>query len=812
MQCILCEKPSAAKNYSLALGGRTGTFNGKQYTIVNSVGHIFGMVQDMEKQVKDSSLAEKYTKWDVNNLPWHKDDLKFKRALNPDMKKVYADIKAVAEKCDEIVIATDNDPTGEGELLAWEIIEAMNLKGKKYYRSFHVDESKKEIQKAMMNLKYLGTDSSNDPDYKKATFRSKWDFMSMQFTRVFTKLGDGRSVLRQGRLKSYMVWAVGEQIRKASNYEKIPYYTNKFKDENGNIYTSDKEPQLEKKEQVNTSKYHLSAVVVDSKTIKYGAPASLYDLSLLSSSLAPLGFPSKLVLDTYQKMYEDRNSDGEAIVSYPRTEDKTITPEQFNDFLKIADRVADLVGVDKSLLTHRTPRKTHVSASGSHGANRPTGNVPASMQELERKYGKCGVMIYKFLARNALAMLCEDYKYEHQTGHIKDFPDFKGQVNIPIDLGYKKIFDDSKGNTDGTEPSENSTSKNAEGAAIRGAKPLGTEAEPFIFEGFPPKPSMPTAKWLANLLKKNDVGTGATRTSIYAEVTNDSAKYPLLIDKKGKITMTPYGEMSYHLLKGTHIGDVKLTEQLQDQMRQVAKGANPDAFLDEMEQLVLDDIKQVELNAKEAGFTQASAGAASSNFVDGCKCPSCGGRIISGKSYYFCESGKEKKCGFVIKKQFNGAKITDNDIKTLCSGKPTRELKMHSEAKNKDYKARLKFDKKQSKIVMQFDSVSNSSQTNVANGTSTDNKGAEDSGIMCGCCKDGKGKVWKRAGQYGTYYKCDKCGATVSESYCGNVFSKEDIEDLYMGDVVKGKFISKRKKPFIANVHLEDGKLKMEFE
>lgn len=775
MQCILCEKPSAAKNYALALGGKSGTFNGQKYIIVNSVGHIFGMIQNMEDQVKDNSLVEKYTKWDIENLPWHKDDLKFKRALKADMKKVYTDIKDVAEKCDDIIIATDNDPTGEGELLAWEIIEAMKLKGKKYYRSFHVDESKKEIQKAMMNLKYLGTDSSNDPDYKKADFRSKWDFMSMQFTRVFTKLGDGRSVLRQGRLKSYMVWAVGEQIRKATSYEKIPFYTNKFKDENGNIYTSEKEPQYDKKEDVDTTKYHTSDVVVDSKTIKYGSPVSLYDLSLLSSSLAPLGFSSKQVLEVYQKMYEDRNSDGEAIVSYPRTEDKTITPEQFNDFLKIADRVADLVGVDKSLLTHRTPRKTHVSASGSHGANRPTGNVPSSLAELEKKYGKCGVMIYKFLARNALAMLCEDYKYEHQEGHIKDYPDFKGKVNIPIDLGYKKIFNDKD-----SEPDEENT------------KELGKRGEPFVFEGFPPKPNMPTAKWLANQLKKNDVGTGATRTSIYAEVTNADAKYPLLIDTKGKITMTPYGEMSYHLLKDTHIGDVKLTESLQQQMRDVAKGADPDAYLDQIEQLIIDDIATVKRNAGENNF-KSLANAANSTTIEGCACPKCHKKIIIGKDYYFCQGRKDGDCDFVLKKVINTAKITEADIKNICNGKATRELSMYSEAKAKKYKTALKFDNEQNKVVMVF-----------AQNGSTGEK-------FCDCPKCG-GAIVKRSGQYGDYYKCDKCGFTLSGTYCGKKFSESDIKKLLKGESVKGNFKSKAGKKFSASVKLVDGKLDMTFD
>lgn len=688
MQCILCEKPSAAKNYSLALGGKSGTFNGKQYTIVNSVGHIFGMLQNMEKQVVDPDLVEKYTKWNIENLPWHKDDLKFIRALKSEMKKVYEEIKKAAEKCDEIVIATDNDPTGEGELLAWEIIIAMNLKNKKYYRSFHLDESKKEIQKAMKNLKFLGNSITsaldNDPDYKKAIFRSKWDFMSMQFTRVFTKLGDGNSVLRQGRLKSYMVWLVGEQLRKVGEYKKVPFYTNKFKDENGNIYSSDKEPLFEKKEDVPTHLYKPSTVVVDSKTIKYTAPVSLYDLSLLSSSLAPLGFNSKLVLETYQKMYEDRNSDGEAIVSYPRTEDKTITPEQFNDFLRIADRVADVVGVDKALLTHRTARKTHVSPSGSHGANRPTGNVPNSLQELEKKYGKCGVMIYKFLARNALAMLCEDYKYEHQEGHIKDYPNFKGAVNVPIELGYKKIFNENK---------EEDEKEN---------KQLGTIGTPFVHEGFPPKPTAPTAKWLAIKLKKNDVGTGATRTSIYADVTDQKAKYPLLIDTKGKITMTQYGEMSYKLLKDTHIGDVKLTEKLQEQMRQVAKGADADKFLDEMERLVVDDIQTVKNNASINGFKQLPSGSYSSKKVEGCKCPKCKKDILIGKTFYYCEGKKDNSCDFVIKKELNRAKISEEDIQKIANGKSTGSLSMYSEAKGKSYTATLKYSDKEKKIVMEF--------------------------------------------------------------------------------------------------------------
>ncbi len=114
MQCILCEKPSAMKNYSLALGGNKGTFNNEDYEIVCSVGHIFSFVKDMKEQVVDTSTSEKYEKWDIDNLPWDYTNIKFKKVLDPNKKEVFEKIKKVAEKADDIVIATDNDPTGEG--------------------------------------------------------------------------------------------------------------------------------------------------------------------------------------------------------------------------------------------------------------------------------------------------------------------------------------------------------------------------------------------------------------------------------------------------------------------------------------------------------------------------------------------------------------------------------------------------------------------------------------------------------------------------------------------------------------------------
>ena len=38
-------------------------------------------------------------------------------------------------------------------------------------------------------------------------------------------------------------------------------------------------------------------------------------------------------------------------------------------------------------------------------------------------------------------------------------------------------------------------------------------------------------KWLMKQLEKRDVGTGATRTSTYSEVTSTSTRHPLLVEQ-----------------------------------------------------------------------------------------------------------------------------------------------------------------------------------------------------------------------------------------------------------------------------------------
>lgn len=590
---ILTEKPSAGRAFGAALGGMQGTFNGENYVVVSARGHLFELAQPEEQLIGASAEEQAGMKaWNLANLPWDASRFSWKQVQIPGTADVLKALRTVLPRVDEIVIATDLDPTGEGDLIAWNIIDQLNLHGKKFSRMEFTDESPASIQKAFVNRRRV-TAMQAEGDYRKADFRNKFDFLTIQETRVATLAAGQQAVLRQGRLKSAMVKLVGDQLEAHTSYVKVPEFQNRFRDENGVLYTNPEEPRFKTPGEV-PQVYQRSRVVLDKRENKSTGPKRLLDLAGLSARLSSKGVKADQVLATYQKMYEDQ------VVSYPRTEDKTITPEQFNELLPFANQIAAVVGVDVALLTHRQPRSSHVKAAGAHGANRPGPKVPASLDALKSKYGTIAPMIYEELGRSYLAMLAEDYLYEAQEGHIEAYPAFIGRAAVPKSLGWKQVFavdkdDDKDEKKAGEEDEEN-------------AKGLGSVGEPIVYEIIPPRPEHPTMKWLMKQLEKRDVGTGATRTSTFAEVTSVKAKFPLLRESRGKITMSEYGDMSHRLLPGTRIGDLRLTEWVYGVMRAIAAGTTTaDVALAVVAGWVVEDIQTMTKNAstmkKELGLS-----------------------------------------------------------------------------------------------------------------------------------------------------------------------------------------------------------------
>lgn len=767
MICILTEKPSAAKNFATAFGGFKGTYRGQDYIIVNSVGHIFEYPDDPSFLVK-ASLADKYKNWDTKNLPWNEKDFVWKKKRRSGTKDIFDNIKEGCMKADEIIIATDNDPTGEGTLLADEILLNLNLRGKTFSRMFFEDESVKSIQKAFKNRVDIEV-LEEDPDYIKADYRSKWDYLSMQFTRIASNACKRYAVLRNGRLKSFMNTLVGDELEAYNNYKPISTYQDAFRDEEGVWYIKKDNKTYPKKEDVSLKDLHESSVIHEKPIRKSTPPPKLLDLAALSSILASLGYKAGYVKDIYQKMYND------SVVSYPRTEDSVITYEQFNDLLPNIDTIADLVGIDKIHLTHRTPRTTHVKKSATHGANRPGSNIPSSLSNLDTKYGRGASLIYKTLAVNTLTMFCEDYVYDVLSGYVKDFPDYKGSVTTPVSLGYRNIW-----STDDDEKIEE--------------KSLGNIAKPAIKEIIPKRPPYPTMKWLMKQLEKYNVGTGATRTGVYAEVTNEKAKYPLMKDDKGKITLTVYGADNYILLKNTHIGSSQLTEQLQNEMKYIAD--NPDTniydLLHNMQNYVTDDLKTMMDNSKNLKGEKMD----NINEVTEYTCPICGGAIIKKNWGYTCENRTEDgDCHFAIGNILCQREIPEEQQIKLINEGSTDIIRGFISAKGNTFNAKLIVDKEKGGTSFEF----------------AEREIEIIDGMNCPIC--GKPLTATSFGYGCSGYRTNGCRFSIG-TLCGKKLTETQVKNLLKGNSVKVRGMkSKAGKKFDAEISLvvEKGNTKFNF-
>lgn len=634
---IIAEKPSQARNFCKAFFGSErvskGVFEGSEIRVVPLRGHLYELVPP-EGQYEG---ADALRLWKLETLPW--DESRFSWEFQPRLdakgsaassREVIKNAKNKLKGCSEIVIATDDDPeTHEGSGLACEVIFNAPIRAPKYSRMYFVDESASEVKKAFRNRKTLPRDLSSWGEWQTAFFRSRWDYLAgLQETRAATIIGGGYDyVVRSGRLKSAMVVIVGDQLKAIAEYKQIPFFQNRFRDDHGVVYVNPEEPQFKERSEV-PNVYHASSVAVDSKQRKTQAPPRLMDLAGLSSVLASRGIGSREVLNLYQAMYEKQ------VVSYPRTEDKTITPEQFDELSKNVDAIARVVGIDPKLLTHRTARATHVKPKGAHGANRPGPRIPQSLDALDIEFGRGAGAIYELLARSALAMFAEDYVYERQKGHVSEYPKFVGSANVPLSDGWHAVLGRTLVDEDADENSQG----------------LGSKADPFVHEGYPPKPRKPTMKWLMGQLEKRNVGTGATRTSTYAEVTAKDGpkarkKGQLMIDSRGAISMAPAGEIAYQLLQGTNIGSLDLTERVLAQMADVAQGRiNPDATLSQIKSFVTSDIATMQENASKAGI--AGQARADVDYVEG---------VFKGSTVRF-------------KRVFSGHTFTDDEVKRLLAG------------------------------------------------------------------------------------------------------------------------------------------------
>lgn len=567
---IICEKRTAADNFVAALGGKDGMFEGDEYHIMNLYGHVLTLPQP--EKVAIPSMRESIGGFsNISSLPWKFSYFDFDKKV---VKGDFDAINKVVRECGEYlkkgyvpVIATDIDDMREGDLIGHEILNFHNYKGVRY-REEHIDETPKEIIRALKNKKVVSLD---DVSYKMALFRSSGDYLTQSLTRkatmTVTKQGyNVKFAVPVGRLQSVILYLVGSQIKAIEEYVPSSTFESRYKLDSLILSNSDVEKFKSKDLWTRGELPETTKVKKVREVPGTTKPPKPLNFSKLTSLLTKKGYKGKDVKDVYQKMYEA------GYLSYPRTADYFISPSQFEEMLPHVDTFINLLGLPVDVFTHRSLRSTHVKEGGSHGALRPGLKIPSSLDTLSN-YGELGVEIYKIVTEKFLMMFLEDTEWVRHEYETETTPVFKGSVKIVTKQGVVSDEDET------------------DEVLVSVLPDLSKEAELFIHEAKSVKPTTPTTDWLLKQLEKHNVGTPATQTQKVLEMCGDTTKP--IHEVKNKLSLTKLGWLGYETALGTTIGSIDGTKKMIEIVNRVSKGESFELLQKEFEQIVADDVEVI---------------------------------------------------------------------------------------------------------------------------------------------------------------------------------------------------------------------------
>lgn len=592
MITIINEKSSQAKNFAAALGGVQGTLPNNanlagQYAIDYAAGHLVTFKPLEEMVPKD--VIDDYLTWDYNRLPFDRTKINWQVRLNPDCggrgaKFYMTQFKRDLARSDTAIIATDLDKSGEGNLIGWEILNYCHFQGD-VYRCEHADETVNGITTAFTKLKLLRKAGGpiNDPLYRKAQARTKFDFLTIQYVRIITDEAQKISILpseyvpRSGRLKAAMLELIGHQEKLHDYFKPHSDFQPVLYDQDGHRFTPDskKAPfyQTEAEAQQHLGELPQNAVSVEIATKDLvQKPPKMLNLSQVAARLANKGYNSKKVEQLAETLYRA------GILSYPRTDENYISVDQLQELVPLIPKICQIIGIDQNLLD-TSHYRSYLIGNGTHGANRPGLNVPNSLADLRNDYGDTAVALYDELARSFLAGFGSDKlakKHIYADDKTKSY--FASCLEI-TDPGFSLILHDTKEKDD--SDSDDSKAPFTVGQALK----------PGVWEKKATRPALATQAKVSSYLRKNNIGTGATQLKTFNDITDNSKKSRQLVMTKNKgLRLTRLGQISYLAMYGTDLASPKTTQTLEEWLDNIAAGKlNENQFLVFFDKMIVHD-------------------------------------------------------------------------------------------------------------------------------------------------------------------------------------------------------------------------------
>ncbi|MFA7319077.1 MAG: type I DNA topoisomerase [Parcubacteria group bacterium] len=436
MKLVIVESPTKAKTIA--------KFLGKKYTVKSSYGHI-------------RDLPEKKMGIDIEN------DFQPDYVIPTKAIERVDNLKTLAEKADEIILASDEDR--EGEAIAWHLSSALNLDPKTTKRIVFHEITKSAIEKALDNPRAIDLNLVDAQQARRILDRLV-GFELSPF--LWKKIRRGLSA---GRVQSVALRLIVEREKEIEKFkaEKFWVIDGKFQAKNGGSRASFNASLLQKNGEKIDESITLKLFAGDYKTKKTNIttqkmadtivaelqssvcqivdivkketlrtpPAPFTTSTLQQGAINSLGFSSKQTMMAAQKLYE------QGLITYMRTDSTNLSMESM---LSAQKTITKLFGKEYALPTPRFYKTKSKNAQEAHEAIRPAypEKTPA---ELESSLEPSQYKIYRLIWNRMIASQMQPAKFDSVKMDIeakaeKNIYLLRANGSTLLFEGYLKVYSD----------------------------------------------------------------------------------------------------------------------------------------------------------------------------------------------------------------------------------------------------------------------------------------------------------------------------------------------------------------------------------
>jgi DNA topoisomerase-1 len=612
MKLVIVESPAKAKTIEKYLESIDPSGD---FTVRASVGHV----RDLPKSNKKAIDIE------GGFVPHYE--------VVAGKQKVIADLKALAKKATEVILATD--PDREGEAIAWHIKEELGLK--KPERIVFYEITKEAIAEALQNARGIDEHLRYAQEARRVLDRLVgYDLSGLIWKKV-------RYGLSAGRVQSPALRIIMEREREIRAFVPETFYVitaqTRTPRKDALLLTCVEEPRERKEAERIISKVEadgLAVAEVSETEAKRSARAPFTTSTLQQAASTRLGFSPANTMRIAQRLYEAGH------ITYMRTDSTN---------LGASARAAILKTVEKKYGEGYAVANTYAakskSAQEAHEAVRPTrvekesaGSTPEQKK------------LYELIWRRAIASQMADAKVLRTkiTAATKDasVPAFAATGSRVVFDGWLKADPEARG-----EDVELPEAKQGETLAVESVAAEEKQTTP---------PSRYTEAGLIKELEKRGIGRPSTYASIMKTLADRG-----YVEKEGRaLKPTHTGDVVSSFLEAnfpTYISDT-FTAEMEDELDEIAEGKRE--YAKTLKDFYKPFLAEVKKKDKEAGKI-TDLGATPEEFT----CPICENKMV----YKLSRQGRFMSCARFP--ECTGARTEEGQV---ISNEPPKPIGMHPES------------------------------------------------------------------------------------------------------------------------------------